>query len=299
MTTNVNQKPHMQIMQVLKETPPSQIAELEFVKNKFIDNYNFCHKDKVGELMYHRQVVHFKQLIQASDKLRTADPFSLYACFVTAAVNGYSLDPADNEVYLIPLDGKAYLWRQAGAHVRRLMSSGQIVSADQAKLVYEDDDFEVVNGRVVKHVEKFKSEKIIAGYVRFVIDRKGNDKYFIYRRSDWEAWRKKSKQAGGENWNSNGQPVAAFLRTKIVKHAALDKSWAAGSNSVAAERFDVEIEETEDVQHEEIKKQQPALSVNGQGAMEAPSSSATDDDSFTNSNEQNTGSPVTMTDDDF
>ncbi len=274
MEANVTQKPQVMMVELLSKTPAVQIGELDIVRDKFIANYNFCHKDKAGELMYHRQVAHFKQLISASEALKKADPFSLYACFVTAAVNGYSMDPADAEVYLVPLGNKAYLWRQAGAHVRRLMNTGQVVSADQAKLVYEEDVFEVENGRVVKHRETFKSEKIIAGYVRFVIDLKGNDKYFIYRKSDWEAWKKKNNSSG-DNWTGNaGQPGAAFLRTKIIKHAAMDKSWATGNRLAAAENFSVEVDEVE-----EIPGDQKKLSVNSNGTIEPP----IDDDSFAQS----------------
>ena len=150
-------------MQVIQSTPPAAIAELDFVKKKFIENYNLCHKSNQGDIQYHRQVVHFKQLLANNSRLAACQPFSLYACFLTAAVKGYSLDPNDDEVYLIPRDGKACLQRQAGAHIRRLITTGQIVSADQAKLVYHGDEFEVMNGRVIKHIGRFQSDTIIAG----------------------------------------------------------------------------------------------------------------------------------------
>ncbi len=237
-------KQPQQVMALLQQTAPVAIAELDFVKNKFIQNYNACHKGKMGEMMYHRQLVHFKQIITGSDQLKAAEPFSLYACFVTAAVNGYSLDPQDNEVYLLPLAGKAVLWRQTGAHIRRLITTGQIIGTDQAKLVYKGDVFEVENGRVVRHVEKFESETIIAGYIRFILDDSGRDKFFIYRKSDWEAWKKKSKQQSSGNWvdGPDGQPGAAFLRTKITKHACLEKGWAVGITNPAIEAFPVEID---------------------------------------------------------
>src|SRR5690606_15477262 len=181
-----------QIIQQIESTPPMQIASLDIVKDKFVQNYNRCHGSDSGELMYHRQLVHFNQAISNNDLLKKASPFSLYACFVTAAVNGYSFDPQDNEVYLLPIKGNAHLWRQAGAHVRRLRRTRQIKFAEQAKIVYAGDVFEVENGRVKRHIEKFMSENMIAGYGRFVIDSKGTDRYFIYRKSHWESWRKKS-----------------------------------------------------------------------------------------------------------
>lgn len=241
------------ILQVLQKTPAISIGDLPMVQEKFIANYNACHKDKAGELMYHRNVVHFKQAITNSPELQKCDPLSLYACFVTAAVNGYSLDPQDSEVYLIPIKNKAYIWRQAGAHVKRLIRTGQIVFAEQAKLVYKGDIFQVENGRVVKHIENFESEEIIAGYVRMVIDDKGGDRFFIYRKSDWEAWRKKSSnsettikkgqygdyksEALWDGGVEGGQPDASFLRTKLIKHACQEKCWATGSTPAAADTF--------------------------------------------------------------
>lgn len=251
------------VMQIIQSTPAAQIAELDFVRERYIKNFNACHKEQVGELMYHRNVIHFKQAIANSASLAKCDTFSLYACFATAAVNGYSLDQQDNEVYLIPRGGKACLDRQAGAYVRRLMRTGQIQFAEQTKLVYQEDIFQVENGRVVKHVETFKSDTIVAGYVRMVVDEKGNDRFFIYRRSDWESWRKKSPNPATIQKNSqNGpylseslwdggtlggsQPEPNFLRTKIVKHAAKEKCWATGITPANVETFaDVEIDTDE------------------------------------------------------
>jgi recombinational DNA repair protein RecT len=180
----------------------------------------------------------------ASSQLMACDKFSLYACFATAAVNGYSFDPQDQEIYLIPMGGKAVLWRQAGAHVKRLKRTGQIISVEQAKIVYQGDHFEVENGRVVSHKEKFETETMVAGYVKFILDESGRDIFFIYRKSDWEAWKKKSQQQTGDNWSgNNGQPGAAFLRTKIVLHACKEKIWATGQTPISVETYSVEVDE--------------------------------------------------------
>lgn len=289
-TTNPNtqQKPHMQVVDLIRQTAPVAIAELDFVKQKFIDNFNLTHKEKNGELMYHRQMVHFKQIISGNDTLKAADPFSLYACFVTAAVNGYSFDPNDDEVYLIPKGGKAWLWPQTKAMVKRLRNSGQIKFADQAKIVYQGDEFEVENGRVKKHVEKFSSEVMIAGYVRLVIDDKGTDKYFIYRKSDWESWRKKSLSPNGENWNSNGQPLAAFLRTKIVKHACDDSSWSSGRTSIA-EQFSVEIEHPQEVRTEETASTEVPSDAKEENSFSPPASETHEATVVHESNDDNSG----------
>lgn len=267
MSTN----PKANMMEVIQNTPPQKIADLDIVRDRYIQNYNACHKEKAGDLMYHRNVIHFKAAIANSKDLANADRFSLYACFATAAVNGYSLDPADNEVYMIARGGKACLDRQAGAYVRRVVRTGQAQYFDQAKLVYQGDVFQVENGRVVRHVENFQSDIIIAGYVRVIIDETGADRFFIYRQSDWQAWRRKSsnpstiikkRHDGGEylseslwdNGQINGtQPEPNFLRTKIIKHAAKEKCWYTGNTPAVVDVFeDVEID-SEDIpaaQHE-------------------------------------------------
>ena len=262
------------ILHVLQNTPAAQIADLAPVRDRYIQNYNACHKEKVGDLMYHRNVIHFKQAIAASEQLAKCDPFSLYACFATAAVNGYSMDPADNEVYLIARGGKACLDRQAGAYVKRLMRTGQVYYFDQAKLVYQGDTFQVENGRVLKHVETFTSDIIVAGYVRVVIGENGEDRFFIYRKSDFESWRKKSPQANGPLWTGNGgQPDPNFLRTKIVKHAGKEKCWASGSTPAQVDVFeDTEIDS--DDLPPVIHEQQPIASIPAT-ATHAPQQQAT------------------------
>ncbi len=291
------------LLSIINETPSIKIAELEFVKTRYIENYNLANKSKDGDLMYHRQLVFFNQQLTANSNIQNADKFSLYACFVTAAVNGYSFDPEDNEVYLIARSGKAKLERQAGAHVRRLIRTGQVKFVEQAKLVYEGDIFEVENGRVLRHVEKYQSDRVIAGYARFVLDENGADRFFIYRKSDFEAWRKKSpnpktvekKDRNGQSYLSealwdNGiiggtEAEPGFLRTKIIKHACKEKCWATGSTPAGAETFSVEVdpeEAIEDVdttstgytEYEELPEDR------NQNPSPAEDSSMSDDDSF-------------------
>lgn len=239
-----------QIMALIQNTHPMQIADLDAVRLRYIQNYNQSNREKVGDLMYHRQVIIMKQLLAESPGLQGCDKLSLYKAFMTIAIKNYSLAPEDGEVYLVPLKGKAVLWLQAGAHVKRLMQIGQITSADQAKLVYQGDEFLVEKGRVIKHVEKYASEVMVAGYIIFHLDDKGTEKHFTYRKSDWEGWRKKSQNTKTDNpWTSGelGQPEPGFLRTKIVKHACTDKSWPAGYTAIHAETIlDVEYDELPD-----------------------------------------------------
>jgi recombinational DNA repair protein RecT len=250
-------------LELIQNTAPGKIAELDMVKEKFIKNYNLANRSENGDLMYHRQLVYFNQNIAASTQLQNADKFSLYACFITAAVKGYSFDPLDNEIYLVPRGGKACMQLQAGAHVRRLIQTQQSTGCEQAKLVFKGDIFEVEDGVVKRHIEKFESETIIAGYVKFNTAG-GGFKYFIYRKSDFESWRKKSSNPNTiEKTASNGNkylseslwdngvvggenPEPAFLRTKIILHAAKEKCWFTGTTPIELEQFNVEIDVEDD-----------------------------------------------------
>ena len=232
------------MMKQIMSTAPTKIPELGIVRQRFIENYQSCNGQRnsaTAELQYNRQMIFFKQAIEANSALKNADPFSIYSCFALLAIKNWSLDPNDNQVYLVAKGGKAILWPQASAHIRRLIDTNQIKYAEQVRLVYRDDDFQVRNGRIIDHIEKFKSEEIVAGYIKFVLDDAGNEKHIIYRKSDWEAWRAKSPSKNDGNWCSGElkQPDPGFLRTKIAKHAATEKTWASGMAAIGVGQEDV------------------------------------------------------------
>lgn len=298
------------LIQIIQETQPLHIAALDVVKQKFVSNFNACHPGNQGELMYHRQMIYFNQTLAGNDNLKNADQFSLYACFVTAAVKNWSFDPADNEVYLIARAGKAGLQPQAGAYVRRLMETNQIVFAEQAVLVFIGDDFSVEKGRVTRHSENFKSEKVIAAYVRFVLDDRGNDRYFVYRPSDWNSWKEKSPTKTGPNWTGGfeGQPQPGFLRTKIVLHACKEKCWATGQRPVGVDQFEnVVVEDADEVEITDnnkavmnIIKQPAAIVTPKQQPINVPSADNTNNDDEEFAKQQTNGNAgVKIEDDNF
>jgi hypothetical protein len=259
------------VVAVLNSTDTAGVALLEQVKHSFITNYNICNKSNLGELAYWRQVAHFTQLINASTELQKVDKFSVYACLTTLAIKDWSCDPLDDEVYLLALKGKAVIWPQAGAHIKRLIKSKQIVYADQPKFIYDGDEPVIKNGRVVEHIERMKTETILAAYIRFVLDENGSDRFFIYRKSDWDAWKAKSQNKA--NWTSgiNGQPDPGFLRTKIVKHACKEKCWATGQTDPAADTFlGTIIEDPDEVRQETETTATPVFITNAQETPPIP-----------------------------
>lgn len=235
--TEVGKAQAQNLMQVIEKTAPQAILELDLVKKRFIQNYNLCNPGNMGDVAYQRNVIFLRQRIAEDQNLAKADKMSLYKVIVTMGTKGVSIDPQDKEAYVYARGGKAVLELQAPSYVRRLLNAKLIVSASAAKLVYDGDDYYVENGKV-HHKEYRKTNKIIAGYMKFIIDKEGNEKHINYWPEDWNEWRKKSPQPNGANWKSEGdQPNAAFLKTKIVKHACLDSSWASGNTPPNVDNF--------------------------------------------------------------
>lgn len=241
---------------------PLSLLSSDFLKNRFIRNHEMIYNDGNGELAFARQSMVYAGLLKASKQLQEAPLISHFKCFIHAGVNDWSLDPADQQCYIVPYGSDIVLQPQAGTFVAKLIKSGQITKCEPAKLVYQGDTFIVKNGKVIEHIEKFETEKIIAGYV-VLIRRDGSEAHFIYRPSDWNAWKAKSKMKDSENWSKGelGQPVAAFLKTKIVLHACKEKCWHPVKHNLGdsfpevVERIEDDIENTvpnKITPHEEI-----------------------------------------------
>ncbi len=226
-----------------------EIPEMELVKNKYVENYNACNEGGNGEFMYGRNLVFLQQALNSTDSFRKCNPFSVYQVMTTIAAYGYSVDPADNEIYLIPRDGRLCISKQAGAHLKRLYKTKQIVYNGEPTLIYEGDVFTKKDG-IISHEECYKSDKIIGGYVKFTLDEKGTQRHISYKMSDIEVWRSKSQQSTGSNWvfGEFKQPAPGFLRTKIMLHACQEKCWIPGNSANMVEAFDVFTTETEDIE---------------------------------------------------
>ena len=249
------------IVDRMNQTPALQLASMPDVRERWIKNYNLTHKGGMGEMAYARQLMYFMQkLTDTATGLSTCTGFSLYSCFQTCAVKGYSLDAADKQAYMVAFGGKAQLLVQAEAHITRLIETKQIADADGVQLVYEGDLFEVNMGKVERHVPANTSDKIIAGYIRFYLNT-GRAKDFIYYPKNWNDWKRDSKNKDGANWNSNGQPRAGFLKKKITKHAACDGSWGSGSVPVTEIYEDVEVD-ADDVETNQQPRPAATITIN-------------------------------------
>ena len=260
-----------EVIELINKTERDKVINLVPVREKFIKNYEQANGTGKGELAYQKNAIYFQQRLRDSgfDKV---SPMAVYKAWIMVAIRGYDLDPTAGEVYIMPYGTTIDLQRQAPYMVRRLIETKQIKFCNPAQLIYKGDEFTIENGDVTYHKRTLKSTEIIAGYVKMDLT-SGKSITFIYTPENWNAWKKKSPQGGGgENWTGgvNGQPVEAFLKTKIVKHACSEKCFASGNRVMtedwfpeteeqeAAEALAEAAEQTEvvDVEHKEINQEE-------------------------------------------
>jgi hypothetical protein len=227
------------IYKEIEATKAIDVPFLPLVKDKYIQNYNAVHGGTNGELMYHRNMGFMKNLVDTNPKIAGCTPFSVYACLTTCAAYGYSLDPADEQVYLIPYGNKLSISKQPGEKLHRLYRTKQVVKNTPVTLVYENDKFSIVDG-FPKHEAFRPVGQIVAGYVIFTLPG-GKQQPFIYWKEDWEIWRTSAPDKNGSNWRasvwdekataliSTNQPKPNFLKSKIISHACTEKCWLPGA----------------------------------------------------------------------
>lgn len=252
--TGLQKREPKEIIELVQKLNDSiSIVTNPIIKERWIQNYNQTHKDKYGEIAYNEQMAYWVGIINAKDSgLKLLEPMSVFIAFNRCARMGYSVNPADKQVYVVNFGGKLTLKVQAEAHVSRLRKSKQIKRALPVQIVYEGDLFKINMGVIIAHEPSDKStEKIKAAYVRFILpDNSTLD--FPYYPKDWEGWRAKSPLKDGSNWNwkNTGQPEPNFLKKKILGHAANDGSWFIDES--VPNQNDYAESEVEDTTYEEV-----------------------------------------------
>lgn len=237
----------LEIKQRLDGKDVFEMLLMPWVHERFILNHNRINKTSDGELALQRQLLVYRKLIAENEQLQKATTQSHYKCLIEASIKGWSLDPADNQVYVLSYVTKsgnnAVLQPQAGAYVSRLIKTGQIEYVNPVEIVYKGDSFKFSQGKVIEHIREFKSDQIIAAYIKISIvgnsPKNPKEVTFLYTPEDWNAWRKKSKIPDSDNWKggTGGQPIVAFLKTKVVLHACKEKCWGAGETVLGLENY--------------------------------------------------------------
>jgi phage RecT family recombinase len=229
MSTNVAKIP---LMQKLKETPSTQLANLPEVGEKFKHIYQVMHGAKSGEHFYEAEKFHFMKTLQENQKLQSCSKLSLYGCFMDVAVSGLSFDPSAKQVYIVPFninigtrqqpqwESRAQLMISGYGELALRIKQGQIKYADNPVLVYEGDEFSIgtKNGTsYVEHKSIFprKSDNIIACYLR-ITRNDGSVDYKVISIEEIEKLRNFSKDRDSKAW-TDGLP--GMVMSKCIKHA--------------------------------------------------------------------------------
>lgn len=278
-------------MQIIYSVPYDQVPELQFVKEKYIQNHNIAHPNDDAELMYHRNVFFLKQALDEfkdkdGDPIKVAND-SVYGCMLNAAAENGSFAPADEEYYLYPLGGRLFMQKRPNMYIKRLIETNQISRVLTVQLVKEGDDFEVEDDFVKRHKRNFKTDTIIAGYIKFLLPDGKSEKHIVYEPFDWDSWRASSKDMSSGNWRytppgspatyKSFQPKPGFLKSKIISHACQERTFTPGRLPVSLVIYQEVIRERDDIEesaefatkqisvgsipeitpHEEIKEPKP------------------------------------------
>ena len=286
MATNVERIP---LMRKLQETPPTQLANLPEVGEKFKHIYQVMHGAKSGEQFYEAEKFHFMKKLQEDAKLQNCSKLSLYGCFMDVAVSGLSFDPSAKHVYIVPFnvnvgtkqnpkwESRAQLMISGYGELALRMKQGQIKYADNPVLVYEGDEFSTGtrNGQYfIEHKASYprKSENIIACYLRITrID--GTVDYKVISIEEIEKLRNFSKDPDSKAW-TDGLP--GMVMSKCIKHAfkTYPKIRKGDFSTLASEQVEVEHEEVVQIDYGIVNAEIPPAAT--------PHHQEVSDDSFMN-----------------
>jgi len=233
---------------------PTEIANDENVKQKFIEIYETIWGEGKGESAYAKEKYYFNRIVSDSAEIKNkCTRFSIFNAFLDIAVCGLSLEPGNKPLlYLRPrnykigvnqqnkpvYEGRCILEISGYGELALRARVGQIRYADNPVIMYEGDTFsaKVVSGQKVVDYEcciPRKSNKIIGAFIKIVrsdgsidyswmledeIERlKG---YSAKANKKWDDNRRIYVEAANSLYSSqNGGIDSGFLGAKMIKHA--------------------------------------------------------------------------------
>lgn len=234
MSTNVEQNQKLSLIQRIEQAPPSQLATLPEVADRFKAIYKVMNggNESHAAVKYEAEKFHFMKLIQDKKELAGCSKLSLYGCFLDMAVNGLSFDPNMKHAYVVSFntnvgtkndpkwEKRATLMISGYGELSMRVRQGQIKHADNPILVYEGDHFQhgTKDGKVfLEHVATFprKSDNIIACYIR--LERNdGSVDYKVLGIDEVMKFKAFSKDQNSLAWTSG---LPGMVQAKTMKHA--------------------------------------------------------------------------------
>jgi recombinational DNA repair protein RecT len=247
--------------QLEKATSIREALSLDFVKERFIKNYEGITGRKDGENRYATEVFHYMALCEEKPDLKKGSKFSHFAAIVKAGTTGLSFS---KEGQLYPILYGNIVKIQIGAHGKRelLRRMPNVKMIHEAQLVLKGDEFEhdKLNNKIVKHVskadtsknmDKMSLENVYAAYCRIMwVDNTFTD-VVMYHEEIVKA-KSKSKNKGEasvwETWPGQMARKSTYNRAYTLYYSAPQVE------VTDFKQFEVD-EETEEVSHEEVVDQ--------------------------------------------
>lgn len=164
------------IEEQLIQAPSVKAAlQLQFVKERFIANYQAVTGRKDGDSKCESELFAYMEIIHDKPELGAADRFSIFAGFVKAGTMGLSF--RDNKLYVIPSKNKTVKVQSSPAGKREMLENmDTIKQCPEGVLVMKGDKFvhDKLNGVVKVHESTDKSvelktlDDIVASYQRVI-----------------------------------------------------------------------------------------------------------------------------------
>lgn len=238
---------------------------LDFVRERFIKNYEAVTGHKDGANRFASEVFHYLEITNENQKLKDADKFSHFAALVKAGTTGLSFG---KEGQLYPILYGNIVKVQIGAHGKRelIRRMPDVKMITEAQVVLKGDTFkhDKLNNKVAEHISSEKAptatlDNIIAAYCR-IIYKDGNFVDIVVYHDDLVKAKSKSKmQSETSTWNQ--WPVE--MAKKVTYNRAYKLYYRQPQVEVAdikgfdADEDDQE-EEVKDIPHQEVKAESKA-----------------------------------------
>lgn len=225
----------------LKAMTPLEVLNNDFIRDRFITNYNNVHGSTNGDLFFEQEKYNLQRILSATPDLMKCTGFSIYGVMLDVANMGITLENTSRPLlYVLPNNSNVGTKEKPAWEKRAVLEispygeldlrikSGQLLYADRPVVVFEGDDFQPKTTESGQKVVVYaaaiprQSKNIIGAFIKLVRPDKSFDFFWmlpedIERLKGYSA--KKNKGTANALYNKEGQIDTGFLEAKIIKHA--------------------------------------------------------------------------------
>lgn len=264
----MNTKPENPLMLPLKQAQEvfSKLAVQDVLKSpsavKLFENLH----GKGSEKILQREHFYLTQMLQdekTGERLRTAQPYSLFCAISRCISSGLSLNPALNHGYIQVMNGVAKYAEMWQGKVKILIDAGVLESVEFNEVIYDCDKFKMNMGRIVNYepvIPRPKTAQPIGAAIRANLSSGRIKDLFLdiatldKRRAATKNKDKNTKEIYGP-WKDWWEPMVQKTMVNTL-FSALPKS--AATTKIADEFLQ---DEEQDAQYEEVDQDEEAPTI--------------------------------------